>query len=72
MIGCPGLLIWSLGGIEGCPSVEDVSQWCGVVRRFPRGGEQGAAVGPAPGFRLASQPQSCSLHAMGVPKSMRH
>ena len=23
MIGCPGLWIRSLGGIQGCPSVED-------------------------------------------------
>ena len=60
MLGCPGLDI-PLGGVEGCPSEEDVRLGCGVVERFPRGGERGAAAGPAPGFRLAKQPQSCSL-----------
>ena len=69
-------LSWTLNmitwGVESCPSVEDVHLGCGVVGRFPRGGERGAAGGPAPGFRLARQPQSCSLYALGVPESMRH
>ena len=38
-LGCPGLWIKSLGGVEGCPSVEDVHLGCGVVGRFPQGGE---------------------------------
>ena len=40
---------------------EDVRLRCGVVGRFPRGGERGAATGHAPGFRLVKQPQRCSL-----------
>ena len=60
MLGCPGL-VNSRGGVEGCPSAEDTCLGCGVVGRFPRGGERGAAAGPAPGFRLAKQPQSHSL-----------
>ena len=63
MIGCLGPCIWSLRGIEGCPSVEDVSRGCGVVGRFPRGEERAAAAGPAPEFRLVRQPQNCSLYA---------
>ena len=43
-------------GIEGCPSVDDVRMGCGVVGRFPRGGERGAAARPAPVFRLVRQP----------------
>ena len=60
MLGCPGL-DKPLGGVEGCPSVEDVHLGCGVVGRFPQGGERGAPTGPAPGYRPAKQPQSCSL-----------
>ena len=60
MLCCPGH-DKPLGGLEGCPSAEDVHLGCGVVGRFPRGGERGAAAGPAPGFRLAKQPQSRSL-----------
>ena len=52
MLDCPGL-DKPLGGVEGCPSAEDVHLGRGVVGRFPRGGEQGAAASPAPGFRLA-------------------
>ena len=61
MLCCPGLWIRTLGGVEGCPSVEDVSLGCGGVGRFPRGGERGAAAGPAPGFRLAKQALRHSL-----------
>ena len=50
-----------IGGVQGCPSAEDVRLGCGVVGRFPRGGERGAATGPAPGFRLVKHPQCCSL-----------
>ena len=53
--GLPGgnaTLSWSLdiivGGVEGYPSSEDVRLGCGVVGRFPRGGEQGTAASPAP------------------------
>ena len=48
-------LIQSLGGVEGCPSVEVVSLGCGVMGRFPRGGDRGAAAGPALEFRLTRQ-----------------
>ena len=47
-----------LGGVEGCPSAEDVRLRFCVVGRFPRGGERRAAAGPAPGFRLARQPEA--------------
>ena len=60
MLGCPGLGK-PLGGVDGCPSAEDVRLGCGVVGRFPRGGERGSAVVPAPGFKLAKQPQCHSL-----------
>ena len=56
MIGCPGLWIQSLVGIEGCPSVRDVRLGCGVMGRFSRGGEREPAAGPAPEFRLVRQP----------------
>ena len=39
-----------LGGVEGCPTEVDVHLGCGVVGRFPRGGEQGAAAGPVVRF----------------------
>ena len=51
MLGCSGF-DKPLGGIEACPSAEDVRLGCGVVGRCPRGGERGAAAGPTPGFRL--------------------
>ena len=49
------------GGVEGCPSGIDVCLRCGVVGRFPRRGERGAATGPAPVFRLVKQPQRSPL-----------
>ena len=55
----------------GSPSVEDVSRGCGVVGRFPIGGERGAAAVPAPEFRLVRQPRKGSLYVLRVPKSMR-
>ena len=66
-----GFGIQSLGGIEGCRSMEDVNRGCGVVGRLPRGGERGAAAGPAPEFRLIRKPRKCSLYVLGVPGSMR-
>ena len=51
----------TLGGVEGYPSVEDVSHWYGVVGR-----ERGAAAE----FRLVREPLMCRLYALGVPESM--
>ena len=47
--------------------MEDESRGCGVVGRFPRGGERGAVAGPALEFRLAREPLSCSLYEQGAP-----
>ena len=66
---------WTLDAVTwgqtGLPKCVRRSRGCGMVGRFPRGRERGAAAGPAPEFRLARQLLYCSLYVLGMPKPMR-